>query len=79
MTEWISVKDRLPPFCEDVLVKYKRKIPFYNVARYLPHEKIWENNYTDLLHNSFLNNHGRIFFIRRVRITHWMPLPQPPN
>ena len=69
MTEWISVKDRLPDFFDEVIV--------YDSCGY---ESLvstaWRRNG---------NNGGWIWDSRMtypeefVNITHWMPSPKPPE
>ncbi len=62
--KWISVKDRLPPDDEDVLVNARQN------GIYTAHLTIRNDWICSCLcyEGSFLNN-----------ITHWMPLPEPPN
>ena len=58
--EWISVKDRLPPDQEEVLVCTLAKNGVRNI----------DKGYLAIDH-----------FIHRGRsqVTHWMPLPEPPE
>ena len=66
MSEWISVKDRLPEFGENVLT-------------YSPEEKV-----SPKYCNAYIGENGewieRSFFERPLgKVTHWMPLPEPPE
>lgn len=87
MSEWISVKDRLPE-CDHVLEdegmewgESKEVVVYgitpdgvkaYGIASYMtdPNDKDWfewngiVNNFDDAIH---------------CKITHWMPLPEPPQ
>jgi hypothetical protein len=67
MSEWISVKDRLPEIGVDVLISYGG-LPFYHLAF--------------LTHNGdikwFNGNHSNTEY-SLDDVTHWMPLPKPPE
>ena len=65
MTEWISVKERLPEPFEIVLVHTPEEKLFPTVCEgYLANYGIW---YTG-------------FYMREPdEVTHWMPLPEPPK
>ena len=71
MSEWISVKDRLPENDDNVLVivngKYNN-VTFVNammIAAFCDDEHVWFlNEYPDFVH---------------ANVTHWMPLPEPPK
>jgi hypothetical protein len=72
MTEWISVKDRLPEMYEDVLwflpgtTTFKDKIfvaHFCNIRK--------KDNQPTLM---LLKGSGF-----HLSVTHWMPLPKPPE
>lgn len=62
MSEWISVKDRLPDSSEIVIVEG-------GIARFVRHP--YEHWVTE---TSF--SHGREI---QWEVTHWMPLPEPPE
>ena len=71
--EWISVKDKLPPYNHDVLVyrpNMAMKILVDNYAGYYGEDDDeWHEGWTiygEDIHNNPL-------------ITHWMPMPQPPK
>jgi len=63
---WISVKDRLPEFCEDVLVRGECGIidQGLRIKRSHSDEWVW----------SALNYSGCA-----EEVTHWMPLPKSPD
>lgn len=63
MSEWISVKDRLPEENINVLI-YRRNM--MNVYTYFGHGE-WEDDY------------GYWTRTEDDGITHWMPLPEPPK
>lgn len=71
--KWISVKDRLPEITEVVLTFWN--CGKYSVMCYTGNEgKSWYNEkgkYENVYHNV-----GAGLF---ECITHWMPLPEPPN
>ena len=66
MSEWISVKDRLPDDGMNVLVA--------NIGtgtQYVSHKDlIWRNENDFFVPTSYF--HG-------FKFTHWMPLPEPPK
>lgn len=69
MTEWISVKDRLPDFFDEVLV--------YNSC--------CDDSGISIAWRKQGNNGGWVWDSRMVYpddlvgVTHWMPLPNPPE
>ena len=66
MSEWISVKDRLPEKDDTYLV--------YIVANNVPKDKgITTLRYTNLS-KRFIYEDVYLF-----TVTHWMPLPEPPK
>lgn len=69
MTEWISVKDRLPEVFDEVLVYYNG---FIAVA--------WRE--TEKIKNGIVGWHWNLqkyYPESLVNVTHWMPLPEPPE
>lgn len=74
--EWISVKDRLPETCQDVIYVYtghdfknlavKR---YMTIGHYDEDEKIWYVRYL----------FASIPLSKEIEITHWMPLPESPK
>ena len=70
MGEWISVEDMLPEECEDVLVYASwERVGLFGDIGYGDGVKIGWN----------IDGHWCIDGKCRVRITHWMPLPEPPK
>ena len=78
MSEWISVKNRLPDGYDDVLV--------YVVE----HRSWWDDEYVEpgkkistLKHDTYsymaIQYLDKYEDISRTNITHWMPLPEPPK
>ncbi len=78
MSEWISVKDRLPPDDEPVLVYHEDD----------DHITLGEFEKTDI--KQYFHSDGSQFFYddgwssqipwaQKGRVTHWMPLPLPPT
>jgi hypothetical protein len=64
MSEWISVEDELPEKSGYVFVVHKSNLPF--VASY----GVWGEEFTVV-------GGGEDSVVHEV--THWMPLPEPPN
>ena len=63
---WISVKDRLPEWDAPVLVAYQvGPEPDVDIARLLPHSGRWYRSGS--------------FALREGDVTHWQPLPPPPE
>ena len=72
--QWISVEERLPKGRRDYLCRCvfgDSKMQFYNVLMFHPEQNA-ENGYVTGPHFS---NEG----MSCMRVTHWMPLPQPPK
>lgn len=63
MSEWIDVRDKLPETFVPVIVCRKGK----------DGSPIVESGYSDV------NGWWRIYGTRTKRVTHWMPLPEPPE
>ena len=61
--EWISVKDRLPQVKEDVLIYDSQHCNIYK-AWYISDIDVWFSNE---------------YLPQFINITHWMPLPKPPQ
>jgi len=79
MSEWISVKDRLPYLYDFVLVfadnKGTNEPRPVAIARLVHEYDVWE-----LLGNLCVGAYHDIeYSMDRWEITHWMPLPPPPK
>tara|TARA_R110000850_G_scaffold189668_1_gene315608 strand:+ start:54 stop:296 length:243 start_codon:yes stop_codon:yes gene_type:complete len=80
MGEWISVKDRLPDDCSEVLVICKWDnsplIAFNDGMDWIEKcdnlEIIGDSDYNTIIHEVGAENIG-------YEITHWMPLPELPK
>ncbi len=73
--DWISVKDRLPETCGDYLVYY---IPDIFWERNPPSLKGYVDIKSfDILRKEFFDSQCRCYL--GESITHWMPLPTPPE
>lgn len=72
MSEWISVKDRLPEYGQHCLLLIPTSIPFM-VCGYVEE--------TDFRFNdcSICDQYGDSIGYEADCITHWMSLPEPPN
>ena len=68
--EWISVKDRLPPDEEDVM--FWRNPGGFSVGCYFPEIEQWQDG-LDVDNDAVAEMVGAHF------VTHWMPLPPPPQ
>ena len=65
MSEWISVKDRLPPVAE----WSGDRVLVYTEEGYI-HEGLYEGEKFDEWIDKYFDS---------GYVTHWMPLPEPPN
>lgn len=72
MTEWISVKDKMPDKRQQVLFTNG-----FTVLKgiFVP---LFSNEYRDI-ENVFCGENGGIFTTENWNVTHWMPLPNPPS
>lgn len=70
MSEWISVKNRLPEDGQEVIVAGEQWAPVKKLEHYVTVAKY---NKGGLLHSFSRNG----FLLQRVH--HWMPLPDPPK
>lgn len=78
MTEWIGIKDALPPFGEKVLL--------YGIKEHEDSADIHLGSYCNtLIHDEYRNYVGEEaqFWASEygydIDVTHWMPLPRAPN
>ncbi len=63
--EWIDVKDRLPEHLKSVLIFDSDKDML--VGFYSEKLNMWQSEFSDYLYED------------ECRVTHWMPLPEPPK
>lgn len=77
MTEWISVKDRLPNPNEKVIV-YNAENDGTFFARRLVSRFVWWDSVTKEYINWRWLPYGYTN-IMLASVTHWMPLPEPPK
>lgn len=72
MSEWISVKDRLPDECDNLVLAIANGKPCRNITL--------EDAYVLA---SYVPNEGWIIdewpMWEEAEVTHWMPLPEPPK
>ena len=63
MNKWISVKDKLPDNCHEVIVCLEDEAGyrFADISFYNPDLRIWNNEYSC------------------YTVTHWMPMPELPK
>jgi len=66
MMEWISVEDRLPESDFSVLVTWRASRKEIDKHRYI--------NLDNFIGGAFIGDNPT-----RLPITHWMPLPEPPE
>lgn len=87
MGEWISVKDRFPEEEQEVLL-YTEEIETY--GRHCERKKIYHNVYrgyfdgeewlTSYCHGcEYIFKMNEKYKHERIEVTHWMPLPEPPE
>ena len=69
MAEWISVKDRLPPPLEVVVLV----VPTTKIYR-----KIWQGIIEENMVDE-IEWYADGFNVKRGVVTHWMPLPEAPK
>ena len=70
--EWISVKDKMPSEGQTVLCYRKIIVTGWYCENYCPYEKKrkgWHCDWSGIERHTF----------KTYPITHWMPLPEPPN
>ena len=77
MSNWISVRDRLPEIGEDVLSYSEDEgIIQTKLARYKLGSLGYSLGHTDKTWFEYV--HGNAFY-HHSRVTHWMQLPEPPQ
>lgn len=62
-SEWVSVEDRLPPYGKSVIVCQP-----YSKGTVMVEQG-----------SRYVNGWWRVYGTRVKRVTHWMPLPEPPE
>lgn len=81
MTDWISVKERLPPLGATVLLyqSWPKDTPFNCRADLLKTENsIWKGGL--IYDGTFVEYHYQYKKFATLKyVTHWMPLPMPPQ
>lgn len=71
--EWISVEERLPEIMETVLIAYKEKWEWETKWNFGVDAGSW-----DIVEGRW-NTYHDVYEGQELQITHWMPLPQPPE
>lgn len=83
MSDWISVKDRLPDYYDWVLISCTDEVN--HSLRYVPsvgiyRDGVWATKESDEYFNHCervqAHNMESAF---QMKVTHWMPLPDPPR
>lgn len=79
--KWISVKKELPPYNRMVLLATKRT-PFCRFGRWLSERKLVEvgkRTHSDHFEHYEYIDGGMSYDLSDDKVTHWMPLPEPPK
>ena len=85
MSEWISVKDKLPEKDEQYLVYKVYKGPNFNefglqeVCGFATNLKDIDDEWFTKKRAGFYEYDSEVGFYEPAGITHWMPLPEPPK
>lgn len=72
MSEWISVKDRLPKRAHRVLVAYRKSFNAFRGNRRTVYEARYSGGAWRFLSPNLKTR-------KSTHVTHWMPLPIPPD
>jgi len=74
--EWIKVEDRLPPYYAPVLARVAFQTETIIAARYEADAGSWfeQSEYEEITGDARVTH-----CLDDYRITHWMPLPEPPE
>lgn len=72
MTEWISVKDRMPAKHVKVIVAVKTSFGHAICMASLDDDGSWEES-------TFFETYGEMHFEEKEPVVAWMPLPKPPE
>ena len=67
--KWVSVEDRLPEYGEYLVSPIPNGDLNIITANYLPSKKVWTQDFYN----------GYDYEDMNVKVTHWMPLPSPPQ
>lgn len=70
MSEWIKCSDRLPPTSGSYLVLKPHSAYKHGIYEWLQEEQSWEQEW---------HRKKRSELKPRTWVTHWMPLPEPPE
>lgn len=79
MTEWISVKDRLPDDEQEVLViahGWDGRLVYVGSHKRVEAQKSWLTGITNKSSEWSLWGWS---YLKEPMVTHWMPLPEPPK
>lgn len=71
--KWISVEDQLPEHGIEVLLYHSREFLFICMGKYHKKYNVFEDT------QSWDDVHGAPKYRIKDDISHWMPLPEPPN
>lgn len=77
--EWISVDDRLPSDAQDVLViahGWGGRLVYVGSHKRVEAQKSWLTGITNKSSEWLLWGWS---YLKEPRVTHWMPMPQPPK
>ena len=81
MSRWISVDDSMPKACQDVFIWPR---PDFGVEQFVGHfnphatGKAYESTgFAGWFAAEYESSYG--ISLRHVNVTHWMPLPEPPE
>ena len=77
MTKWISVKDGMPDYQEEIIIFTTDKVVTSSlfVKRYPCYDK--DELYFEK--NGFVISEEEGTYFKFNEVTHWMPLPEPPK
>lgn len=74
--EWISVDDRLPKNGQEVFIAYVFPLQSGRISKHFHSASIYHiDDGNGLVNRPHFENEG----FHGMRVTHWMPLPQPPK
>ena len=76
---WISVKDRLPEYEQDVLLiahGWKGQLLYIGRLQHMKAETSWLTGITSQESDWCIDGWS---YLRAPYVTHWMPLPEPPK